>query len=113
MVHGGSVLVKVLKLLWHLISKPLSWLRIYVSRDFAKESMILLFMQHLDSTLRLKRGWINLKSKVSSGPAPSAAIPLARDLAHATSEEVEGSPFVMATEAVLGTPLQLIYWGVA
>jgi cholesterol oxidase len=94
----------IFKLLWHLISKPASWLRIYVSRDFAKESMILLFMQHLDSTLRLKRGWIHLKSKVSSGPAPSAAMPLARDLAHATSEEVDGSPFVMATEAAAGYP---------
>jgi cholesterol oxidase len=105
MVHGGSVLARIFKLLWHLISKPASWLRIYVSRDFAKESLILLFMQHLDSTLRLKRGWIHLKSKVSSGPAPSAAMPLARDLAHVTSEEVDGDPFVMATEALLGTPL--------
>jgi len=105
MVHGRSVLGRIFKLSWHLISKPVSWLKIYVSRDFAKESVILLFMQHLDSTLRLKRGWIHLKSKVSSGPAPSAAMPLARDLAHATSEEVEGNPFVMVTEAVLGTPL--------
>jgi len=49
-------------------------------------------MQHLDSTL-------------SSGPAPSAAIPLAKELADATSSEVDGHPFVMTTEAILGTPL--------
>jgi cholesterol oxidase len=105
MVHGKSVASRILKLIWSFISRPLPWLRIYFSRDFAKESVILLFMQHLDSTLRLKRGLINLKSKVSSGPAPSAAMPLARKLAEATSEEVEGTPFVMVTEAVLGTPL--------
>jgi cholesterol oxidase len=105
MVHGRSVIGRMLKLVWSFFSHPLSWLRIYFSRDFAKESVILLFMQHLDSSLRLKRGWINLKSKVSSGPAPSAAMPLARDLALATSEEVEGNPFVVVTDALLGTPL--------
>jgi len=105
MVHGKTVAGRMLKLLWSLISRPLPWLRIYFSRDFARESMILLFMQHLDSTLRLKRGLLNLKSTLSAGPAPSAAMPLARQLAHATSEEVDGNPFVMATEALLGTPL--------
>jgi cholesterol oxidase len=32
-------------------------------------------------------------------------MPLAKELADSTAEEVEGSPFVMATEAILGTPL--------
>lgn len=105
MVQGKSVAERILKLLWSLVRRPLVWLRIYFSRDFAKESVILLFMQNLDSTLRLKRGLINMRSTVSTGPAPSAAMPLARELADATSEEVEGNPFVMVTEAVLGTPL--------
>jgi cholesterol oxidase len=30
---------------------------------------------------------------------------LARELSEATAEELDGSPFVIATEAVLGTPL--------
>ena len=105
MVHGKSVVGRILKLIWSFISRPLPWLKILFSRDFAKESVILLFMQHLDSTLRLKRGLINMRSTVSSGPAPSAAMPLARQLADATSKEVEGFPFVMVTEAILGTPL--------
>ena len=105
MVHGRSVVARIMKLFWSLIRRPLAWLRIYFSRDFAKESVILLFMQHLDSTLRLKRGMFNMRSTISSGPAPSAAMPLARELADATSDEVEGHPFVMVTEAVLGTPL--------
>jgi cholesterol oxidase len=105
LVHGRSVVERILKLCWSFIRRPLVWLRIYFSRDFAKESVILLFMQHLDSTLRLKRGLINMRSTVSTGPAPSAAMPLAKELADATSEEVEGNPFVMVTEAILGTPL--------
>lgn len=105
MTHGRTVVGRILKLFWRLLRKPGSWLRIYFSRDFAKESVILLFMQHLDSTLRFKRGLFNLRSSLSTGPAPSASIPLARELAEATAAEVEGTPFVMSTEAVLGTPL--------
>ena len=62
-------------------------------------------MQHLDSTLRLKRGLFNMRSVLSSGPAPSAFMPLARQLADSMAEEVDGKPFVMVSEAILGTPL--------
>jgi len=105
MTHGKTVVGRILKLFWRLLSKPRSWLRIYASRDFAKESVILLFMQHLDSTLRFKRGLFNLRSTLSTGPAPSAFMPLAKKLADSTAEEVNGTPFVMVSEAVLGTAL--------
>jgi cholesterol oxidase len=105
MTYGKSIAGRFLKLIWRFISRPLSWIRIFFSRDFAKESMILLFMQHVDSTLSLKRGLLNLRSLLASGPAPSAFMPLAKELADSTAEEVEGTPFVMATEAILGTPL--------
>lgn len=105
MTFGKSVVERILKLIWRFMTHPLSWLRIYFSKDFAKESVILLFMQHLDSTLRLKRGLLNLRSVLSTGPAPSAFMPLARELANAASEEVDGTPFVMVSEAILGTPL--------
>jgi len=105
LTHGRTVVGRILKLFWSLLRHPRSWLRVYFSKDFAKESMILLFMQHLDSTLRFKRGLFNLRSALSTGPAPSAAMPLARKLSEATAEEIKGSPFVVATEAVLGTPL--------
>ncbi|MCK5135124.1 MAG: GMC family oxidoreductase [Bacteroidales bacterium] len=104
LTHGGSVAGRVLKLLWKLITRPASWLRIYFTRDFARESMILLFMQHLDSTLRFKRGALNMCSVVSTGSPPSAFMPLARDLAEATSKEIDGKPFIMITEALTGTP---------
>lgn len=104
LTHGRSVLSRVVKLLWHLISKPASWLRIYFTKDFSKQSMILLFMQHLDSTVRFKRGLMNLRSKITTGEAPSAFMPLAKELAERTSSEINGKPFVMITEALTGTP---------
>jgi cholesterol oxidase len=95
---------RILKLAGKLCTRPGAWLRIYLSRNFAEESMILLFMQHLDSTLRFRRGWSNLRSTLSSGEPPSAFMSLARDLAEQTSEVVDGHPFVMLTEALTGIP---------
>jgi len=105
LTHGRSVLGRILKLFWRLITRPASWLRIYFSRNFAKESVILLFMQQIDSTLRFKKGLINLRSAMSTGPAPSAFMPFAKELAEAVADEVDGTPFVMSTEALTGTPL--------
>ena len=42
---------------------------------------------------------------MSTGPAPSAFMPFAKELAEAVAEEVDGTPFVMSTEALTGTPL--------
>jgi cholesterol oxidase len=92
------------KLLKKLVTKPGAWLRIYFSKNFAEESVILLFMQHLDSTLRFKRGWFNLNSTVSTGKAPSSFIPRAKELAERTSAVIHGEPFVLSTEAFFGIP---------
>jgi cholesterol oxidase len=99
------MLGRILKLFWSFIRKPGLWFRVWFSKDFAKESVILLFMQHIDSTLKLKKGLINMRSVLSSGPAPSAFMPLAKKLADATARKVDGAPFVMVSEALLGTPL--------
>lgn len=104
LTHGQNMLVRIGKLLLHLLARPWSWLRIYFTRDFAKNSMILLFMQHLDSTVRFRRGLFNLRSGMSSGKAPSAFMSLSRELAEQTSEEINGKPFVMVTEALTGIP---------
>lgn len=102
--HGKTVVGRVLKLGANLFTQFLPWVRIYVSRNFAKESTILLFMQHLDSTLRFKRGLVNLRTVLSTGSSPSASMPLAKKLAEAMSKVVDGTPFVMTTEAITGTP---------
>lgn len=104
LTHGSNMLVRIGKLFWHLITRTRSWLSIYVSRDFAKESMILLFMQHLDSTVKFKRGLFNMRSRMSEGEAPSAFMPISKDLADRTAGVINGKPFVMATEALTGTP---------
>jgi len=104
LTHGKNAFARIGKLFIHLLTRPGAWLRIYFTRDFSKQSMILLFMQHLDSTVRFKRGIFNLKSKITTGEPPSAFMKLSKELADLTADEIHGKPFVMLTEALTGTP---------
>jgi len=104
MIYGKNAWTRIGKLFVHLIKHPLRMPYIYFSKNFSKESVILLFMQHLDSTLRFKRGLFNLSSKVSTGTAPTSFIPMAKELAERTAKVIQGAPFVMATEVLFGIP---------
>jgi cholesterol oxidase len=104
LVHGNSMLIRFLKFSSKLFFNPIGYFKAYFVGDFAKKSIILLFMQHLDSTIHLKKGWFTLKSMMSEGEAPSAFMPLAKKLADQTAEVVDGKPLVLLTEALTGIP---------
>ncbi|MEZ5071995.1 MAG: GMC family oxidoreductase [Bacteroidales bacterium] len=104
MGKGGNLANRLAQIGGHLLRRPGSWLRIFVSRDFANSSVILLYMQHLDSTLRLHRGAVNLRTRLARGDRPTAFMPGATRLARETANEVDGQAFVMATEAITARP---------
>ena len=104
LTHGSGVFTRIGKLIWHLIRHPWSWLHLYFTKDHARQSVILLFMQHLNSTLRLKRGLFTLRSKISEGQAPTAFMAESKKLAEEVSSVIKGKPFVLVTEAVTGIP---------
>ena len=67
--------------------------------------MMLLFMQHLDSTLSLKRGLGGrIKSDLGQGPAPSRYIKESASITKEVEGIVEGQAATGITEAVFGTP---------
>ena len=104
LTYGRNMYVRIFKLIFHLFRHPLSWFHIYFTKDHAKQSVILLFMQHINSTLNFKRGLFNLRSAVSTGMAPTAFIPESKNLAEGVSSVIKGKPFVLVTEAVTGIP---------
>lgn len=54
MVFSKNTFIRLPKLLLKTILQPWNVLRLYLTGGFARQSFILLFMQHLDSTLKLK-----------------------------------------------------------
>ncbi|MEN8186148.1 MAG: GMC family oxidoreductase [Bacteroidota bacterium] len=104
MVFGSNIFIRILKLLKELILHPINWLGTYFIRDYSQKTVILLFMQHLDSTIKLRRGWFNLNSKISSGPKPTPFIPMAKTIADHVANEIDGTAFMLNTDILTGAP---------
>jgi cholesterol oxidase len=74
--------------------------------DFAKHTLILLYMRTIDSHLALRPGRLfgRVRSVLTHGPAPTAAIPEATELADRIAAKIDGFPGSLMTETVLGIP---------
>lgn len=105
LVAGESAPVRVARTLAALARRPLRYLRAYLVHDWARSTVILLFMRTLEGTLRLRlRAGGRLASALAGGPAPTASMPEAADLARRMAEKIDGVEGTLATETLLGTP---------
>lgn len=104
MVSDPIPFFRILKLIALPFTAPLVWFRVFAVRDFAMSSTVLLFMQHIDSTLHLRKGIFGLKTRIEKGKAPTPFIPEAHRLAHIFSGIINGKPQIMVNEALAGIP---------
>lgn len=105
MILETNVVKRIGKMFLEPLKAPIAWLKVYTVKDFARRSTVLLFMQHLDSTLKLKSSWFfGYKSRLSTGKAPTPFIPEAHRVAHQFGKIIQGKPTVLFTETILGTP---------
>ena len=101
---GINLVSRLSSVVYKFIKSPITYFKLAFTRDFAKQSIVLLFMQQIDTSLQFKKGLFRLKSKLNSGPRPSAQIPLAFELAEQYSELNNGKPMVLLTETMLNIP---------
>ena len=102
---GRNLLVRVAHALALVARNPLRFLRALFVDDWAKRTIILLYMRTIDGHLRLRRGRFGgLATSIADGPAPTANMREATDLARRVAEKVEGFPESLTTELLLGTP---------
>ena len=94
-----------------LLRHPLRTLRAYLVPDWAKFTMILLYMRTVDGHLRLRLGRSlrtgfrrGTVTEPGDGPPAKAWAPEATDLAHRAARHLEGYPVSLLTEALLGIP---------
>ncbi len=104
MVSEKNFFLRILKLLFIPFTAPIKWFKVFTVKDFAKQTSIILFMQHLDSTLKIKKSWFGIKTQIESGKNPTAFIPEAHQLAHKYGKLINGKPLVMFTETLTGIP---------
>lgn len=103
-VYHQNGFVRLLKLLGDWLLHPLLNLKVLCVDDWAKRTQVLLFMQTVDSTLRMVRGRFGLATRLDAGPAPTAFMPEAIDLSERYAAIVRGKPVAMVSETLLGIP---------
>ncbi|NOQ71789.1 MAG: NAD(P)-binding protein [Crocinitomix sp.] len=104
-VTGNNVFVRIAKMFWAWIKSPIQYFRVYFVNSWAKKTVVLLFMQTLDSTLRFKRNWLGLmRSKVSTGKKPTPFIPESVKLIKEYSKVVNGVSTSFGLETLAGIP---------
>lgn len=108
---GGNVFVRVFNAMWYALRHPIRTIRCWFVWNWAKFTMILLYMRTFEGYLTLKRGRRlrtlfrrKLVSQVSEGASPTASIAEATELGHRVAEKIDGYPTSMVTETVFGTP---------
>lgn len=111
LAEGESLPQRVFSALTTTLRNPLRTLRMLTVSDFAKQSIILLYMRTLEGYIRLRRGRSlttgfrrGMTSELGEGEAPSANIPEAIDLARRVAKEVDGDPATLLTETLMGIP---------
>ena len=92
---GGTVL--------KLITNPIDYFRIYVLNGWARSTVVLLFMQTLDSTLQLKRNKLGyIYTRLSKGKKPTPFIHESIALTQEYSKEAQGKSTSFILESVMG-----------
>ena len=103
-VHHRKGFVRLLKLLADLLLHPLMNLKVLCVDDWARRTQVLLFMQTIDSTLRLVRGRLRMATRLDRGPAPTPFMPAALDLSERYAAIIGGKPLAMVSETLFGMP---------
>lgn len=105
MVKGSTWPRRLLNMVLQPMKQPWAYLRTFFVNDWSRRTQILLYMESIDSTLRLKRSRIGTtRTAMESGPAPTAFNPQAQDIAHRVERIVNGKAMVMMQETLLGIP---------
>jgi len=104
-IHHKYALFRLLGILGLLFKYPIKLLKTIFATNYSKRTTVLLFMQTLDSTLRIKHGKITqMKTEKEEGPKPTAFMSEALTLGKRFGKEVNGIPYSNFTDILLGTP---------
>ncbi|MDA9262125.1 GMC family oxidoreductase N-terminal domain-containing protein [Flavobacteriales bacterium] len=102
---GSNAFVRIVKVFVALIKSPIQYFKIYWVNDWAKSTVVLLFMQTLDSTLKFKRNVFGkMSSRMSTGKKPTPFIPESIKLAKAYSKILNGKMSSFGLETLAGIP---------
>jgi cholesterol oxidase len=103
---GDSVGARLAAAFARFVGSPIRSLRAWLVPDWAKYTMILLYMRTVDGHITLRPGRLlgALRSLPGSGPPAKAWVPEATALAEKVADKLDGYPQSMLTETLFGIP---------
>jgi len=104
MVHSNYLIIRLFKILVDFIAHPIKNLKVIFVDNWSKRTQILLFMQTINSYLRISRGLFGMKTSIQKGKNPTAFIPEAKSLVDQYSKIINGKPIALLTETIFGIP---------
>lgn len=103
--EGRNSFVRVFKLIVNFLKSPISYFKIYWVNSWAKSTVVLLFMQTIDSTIKFKRNIFgHMVSTISFGKKPTPFIPESIKLTENYSRIMNGKATSFALETLAGIP---------
>jgi len=103
-VYHPNGVVRLLKMMGDWLLHPVMNFKVLFVDDWAKRTVVLLFMRAVEGTLRLVRSPVGMATRLDAGPAPTPFMPAAMDLSERYAAIVRGKPVAMMTETLLGIP---------
>jgi cholesterol oxidase len=104
-VAGGSALVLLFRIFMAMLLRPLLTLRAFFVRDWARATMILLYMRSTEGTLRFVRNRLGMmNTRVERGERPSASMPEATELALRIAQKTGGIARSLFFEQLFNVP---------
>jgi cholesterol oxidase len=102
---GKNIFIRLFKMMSNLIKSPLDYFKIYFVNSWSKSTVVLLFMQTIDNTLKFKMNVFGgLSSKVNLNNKPSPFIPESIQLTNKYSAITKGLKTSFALETLAGIP---------
>ncbi|PKP72403.1 MAG: cholesterol oxidase [Alphaproteobacteria bacterium HGW-Alphaproteobacteria-5] len=105
MVDGGGRMPRFIRWVWNVAKHPVRFVRVHSPSRWARQTMILVVMQNLKSSLRVVLKGNCLGSKRDNGPIAPGFIPIANDFARRLAARSKGEPLTFFTEAWMNIPV--------
>ena len=102
---GTNSWQRIMGALGKVLCQPIAWTRAYLTSNWAKRTVILLYMESHLETLRFKlnpRG--KLQSTTDGAKAPRGNLPKADEISNRMAKKINGVVGALFTQTLLGTP---------
>ncbi|MFZ4478057.1 MAG: GMC oxidoreductase, partial [Saprospiraceae bacterium] len=104
-VDGPNFPVRLLKMIWEVVTHPVQYWKYIRVRDWAKSSSVMLFMQTLNSTVTFTRSWWGgMRTAIVGDEKPTAFIPRAMELARKFEVIMKGKAVAFGLTPLAGIP---------